>query len=82
MRSIMNKPPREKVDADDGDAWSFSFYDEQGKRIFHWDTDYTYGIKRFEKLQDKLCRFMPDWWPRYRGSILEKMMDVKNKGPF
>lgn len=25
MSSIMNNPPREKVDADDGDAWSFAF---------------------------------------------------------
>ncbi len=60
MRSILNNPPKERVDACDGDAWSFVFYNEKGRRIYKRDMDYTYGIEKFEKLQNKLESYIPD----------------------
>lgn len=50
-----------RVDACDGDAWSFSAYNERGKQIFHYELGHIYGIREMEEIGKILCSYIPDY---------------------
>lgn len=76
----------ERIDAFDGEAWSFDAYDELGNVIFHRNMCYTYGIKPLEKIQAILRSYIPqytvpefDGEPSYYGTDVEGFREMLRK---
>ncbi len=59
MEVIIKNPPDEKIEAYDGTAWEFEFYNTQGNVVYKREIGYTYGINNFERLQDILNSYAP-----------------------
>lgn len=49
-----------EVDACDGNAWEFVYYDSEGKQL-HSFSGYSYGIEPLENIQEMLYSYMPEY---------------------
>ncbi len=60
IETIIESQPQDRVDACDGEAWSFTVYGKGRKKLFSRALGHTYGIDELERLEDILLLYVPD----------------------
>lgn len=78
MDDIVKTPPTDMVDACDGEAWAFTFYDKDGKETYNRRMNYTYGIERLEELQRILSKYIPPHKKPEVGVVMKPLMNTED----
>lgn len=61
LEEIIANPPNRIPEACDGDAWSFSAYDDTGILVFKWKISHIYGVDPLENIGRILDSYIPEY---------------------
>ncbi len=60
VETILENQPQERIDACDGEAWSFTVYGKGRNMLFSRALGHIYGIDELERMEDILLSHVPD----------------------